>query len=284
MTTAVSARDVQALRVSTGAGMMDCKRALVESQGDLEAAKDWLRSKGVASARGKADRETREGAVSVALAADGKAGAMVLLACETDFVARNEQFITLLEDLSQQALLSGAECFDAQSMQGVTVSERLVQSVAVLGENVRLGGVVRLEAPAEGRICSYVHTNQRIGVLVALESPPDMAAERIEEVGLDVAMHIAAIPVQAISEDQLRPEDVERERGVLETRFRESGRPEQLAEKVISGQLRKYLQEVTLLEQAFVRQPEQSVRAMLEKAACEVQGELIVRRFDKFQV
>ncbi len=269
----ISAAMVKELRERTGAGMMDCKRALAESGGDLEAATDWLRKKGLAAAAKKAGRATSEGLIGIDVR-DG-VGVMVEVNSETDFVARNELF----QDLVRRILLVARDARgDVEALRrqklpdsGRTVEEEITQAIATIGENLNLRRAAFLEVEP-GIVSGYVHAQSaaglgKIGVLVALRS--EAAPERLAELGKQLAMHVAASNPQAVSVEQLDPAVVERERGILREQALASGKPENIVEKMVEGRLRKFYQEAVLLEQPFVMDPDRPVRKVLEEFARE---------------
>lgn len=282
----ISAADVKTLREMTGVGMMDCKKALTETNGDIEAAVDWLRSKGLAKAAKKADRVAAEGLVGVAT--DGKRAAIVEINSETDFVARNEQFQSIVRNASKIALdVNGeVEALGKADFPGTgrTVSEELTEAIAKIGENMTLRRAAVLEVN-EGVVGSYVHSAiseglGRIGVLVGLESTGDKA--KLEALGRQVAMHVAATKPLSLSSDDLDPEAVERERSVFSEQARQSGKPDNIIEKMVEGRIRKYYEEVTLLAQTFVIDGENTVEQAVKNAETDVGAPIKVTGFVLF--
>ncbi|MBK8157418.1 MAG: elongation factor Ts [Rhodospirillaceae bacterium] len=269
----ITAALVKELREASGAGMMDCKKALAENNGDVEASIDWLRKKGLAAAAKKAGRVAAEGLVGAV--ADGTAGALVEVNSETDFVARNEQFQGFVSAVTRLALANG----DVEALKsakypdgGVTVTEKLTNLVATIGENMNLRRAVRLSVP-NGVVASYVHNAAapgmgKIGVLVALESTGDAA--KLQALGKQIAMHVAAANPQSLSIDQVDPAMLERERSVLAEQARASGKAEEIIGKMVEGRLRKYYEDVVLLEQLYVIDGESRVKQVVEKAAKEI--------------
>jgi elongation factor Ts len=266
----VSAALVKDLREKTGAGMMDCKKALGETKGDLEAAVDWLRKKGLAAAAKKAGRVAAEGLVGVH--AEGKKGALVEVNAETDFVARNEQFQAFVRTVAKLALDQGSdvEALGRQTYpgEGKPVAEKLTQLIATIGENMALRRTVALSVP-NGVVASYMHNQAapglgKIGVLVALESTAD--AGKLAQLGKQLAMHVAAANPQALTVADIDPKTLERERAVLAEQARASGKPEEIVAKMVEGRLRKYYEEVVLLEQTYVVDGESRVKAVIEAA------------------
>ncbi|QQR68295.1 MAG: elongation factor Ts [Alphaproteobacteria bacterium] len=278
--TEISATLVKTLRDRTGAGMMDCKKALIETSGDLEAAIDWLRKKGLSAAAKKAGRVAAEGLV--ALAASGKVGAVIELNAETDFVARNDQFQALARQAAQAALDKGE---DMEALQAV-LGPALTNLIATVGENMALRRVRRLSV-TEGVVAAYCHAAispglGRIGVLVALESKADPA--RLNELGRQIAMHIAATKPESVSKDAIPADLIEREKQILADQARASGKPEDVIAKMVEGRLRKYYEEVALLEQVWVHDGERKVSVMLEQLGKEWGTPVVVTGFARFHL
>jgi elongation factor Ts len=281
---AISAAQVKELREKTGAGMMDCKKALTENDGDMEAAVDWLRTKGLAAAAKKAGRVASEGLV----ACDGNRGAVVEVNSETDFVARNEQFQAFVGNVAKLALETGGdlEALTAAAYPGTgrNVADELTQLIATIGENMSLRRVATISVD-QGVVTSYVHAAAapglgRIGVLVGLESAGD--AGKLGELGRQLAMHVAAATPQSVAVADLDPAAVERERNVLIEQARESGKPENIIEKMVEGRLRKFYEEVVLSEQVWVIDGESRVSQVLEQAAGEIGAPVKVAGFVRF--
>jgi len=259
----ITATMVKDLREKTGAGMMDCKAALNEAQGDMEAAVDWLRAKGLAKAAKKAGRVAAEGLIG--LAADAKQAALVEVNSETDFVARNQKFQEMVSAIAAAALkVKGDVDKLAAAKYGsgkATVAETVKEMIGSIGENMTLRRAAHLSA-AKGVVASYMHNTiapglGKIGVIVALESAGN--AEQLKSFGRQIAMHIAAANPQAVAVDSLDKAVIERERAVLTEQAKESGKPAQVIEKMVEGRLRKFYEEVVLLAQAFVHDPETTV-------------------------
>jgi len=268
---AITAQLVKELRSRSGAGMMDCKKALTEVDGDVEAAMDWLRTKGLASAAKKAGRVASEGLIGVI--AGGAAGALVEVNSETDFVARNDQFQAFVKTVAELALANDGD-LEAVSASGFPGSERkvgeeLTHLIATVGENMNLRRAAAVSA-VPGVVVSYIHNAVapglgKIGVIVGLKSEGPTAA--LEGLGKQLAMHIAAASPQAVSRDDLDPAVVERERQVLSDQARESGRPENIIEKMVEGRLRKFFEESVLLSQTWVIDGDSKVSDILAAAA-----------------
>ncbi|HGG63111.1 MAG TPA: elongation factor Ts [Rhodobacteraceae bacterium] len=263
---AITAAMVKELRDSTGAGMMDAKKALVENDGDMEAAVDWLRTKGLAKAAKKSGRTAAEGLVAVKV--DGGKGVAVEVNSETDFVAKNADFQEMVGGIASVALtVDGIDALNAADMGGKSVADTVTDKIAVIGENMSVRRMTTLDGD---QVVSYVHNAVtdgmgKIGVLVALKGDN-------EAFGRQVAMHIAAVNPASLSEDDLAPAVVEHEKEILTQQARESGKPEQVIEKMIVGRMKKFLSEVTLLGQSFVVNPDLTVAAAAKEAGVEITG------------
>jgi elongation factor Ts len=267
----ITAALVKELREKTGAGMMDCKRALNETGGEMEPAIDWLRKKGLSAAAKKAGRVAAEGLVGVLT--HGRAGAVVEVNSETDFVARNEQFQGLVKGVTRAALDHGEalEAIKAAGLPGTdaTVASELTRLIATIGENMSLRRARRLEV-AEGVVIGYVHNPVapglgKIGVLVALESAA--GTDPLAALGKQLAMHVAAAAPHALDVSSVDPAALDRERAVLREQAKASGKPEAIVEKMVEGRVRKYYEEVVLLEQLYVVDGETKVAKVVEAAA-----------------
>ena len=266
----ITATQVKELREKSGAGMMDCKKALSEAKGDMDAAIDWLRTKGLATAAKKSGRIASEGLVAIAIS--GQKGALVELNAETDFVSRNEEFQDFVRTLAQIAL--EAEDIDGLNQMeypgtGRTVQDEVTHKIATIGENMALRRFEKIEV-ASGIVVPYIHNAAadqvgRIGVLVGLDS--QAPAETLQEMGKPLAMHIAATNPASISVDALDKHLIQRERDVLIEQAKASGKSHEIAEKMVEGRMRKFYEEVVLLEQIFVIDGESKVKDVIEKAA-----------------
>ena len=283
----VTAALVKELRQKSGAGMMDCKKALAETDGDMEAAVDWLRTKGLATAAKKSGRVASEGLV--AFCVDGTKGAVIELNAETDFVARNTEFQEFASTLAKLAL--GADDLESLSASdypgtGRNVADELTQKIATIGENMSLRRMAALSV-GSGTVVSYMHNSTapglgRIGVLVALESTA--AADVLEGLGKQIAMHIAATSPASLSVDDLDPESVQRERDVLIEQAKASGKPQEIAEKMVQGRMKKYYQEVVLLEQTSVIDGETRIADVVANAGKDASAEIALTGFVRFNL
>ena len=285
---AITASLVKDLREKTGAGMMDCKKALAETDGNVDAAVDWLREKGLAAAAKKSGRVAAEGLVGMAI--DGTKGAAVEVNSETDFVARNEQFQAFVEGVAQVALTADGdvEALTAADYPGAgkSVADQLVDQVATIGENMT---VRRTEAisVSEGAVGGYVHTAVKdglgkIGVLVALESSGDAAA--LSALGKQIAMHVAATNPAAVNVEDLDPAVVEKERSILAAEAKNSGKPDNIVEKMVEGRIRKFYSEVVLTQQTYVINPDLTVEKALKEAEAEVGAPIKLAGFIRMAV
>ncbi len=283
----ITAALVKDLREKTGAGMMDCKKALTETTGDLEAAVDWLRKKGLAAAAKKAGRVAAEGLVGVA--AEGTLGAIAEVNSETDFVARNEAFQTFVNTVAQLAMGAGGDLealLAADYPGGGTVASTVTDMISKIGENMSVRRTAILQV-SDGVVAAYMHNQVapalgKIGVLVALESSGDKA--KLAAFGRQLAMHVAATNPQALDASDLDPVAVERERNVLGEQARASRKPENVVEKMIEGRLRKFYEEVCLLDQTFVIDGENKVRQAVEQAGEDAGGPIKVTGFLRYQL
>ena len=283
----ITAATVKELRERTGAGMMDCKKALAETSGEMEAAVDWLRAKGLAAAAKKSGRTAAEGLIGVAV--EGTRGAIVEINSETDFVAKNEQFQDFVRTVAQLALTSGGTVDDllaANYPAGGTVAEVLTNNIATIGENQSLRRSAVLEV-TQGAVVPYVHNAVapglgKIGVLVALES--GAPAETLQALGKQVAMHIAAANPLALNGDELDPALIERERAIAMEKAKESGKPQNIAEKMVEGGLAKFRKESALLSQLFVMDNKTPVADVLATAAKEAGAGIEVTAFVRLQL
>lgn len=284
----ITAAAVKELRERSGAGMMDCKKALSEANGDMEAAVDWLRAKGLAAAQKKSSRTAAEGLVGVAVS--GTTGVAVEVNSETDFVAKNEQFQDFVRSAAQVALASGAADAEALSAQahpaGGTLGEKLVANIATIGENQTLRRVGRV-AVSQGLVVDYVHNAAapglgKIGVLVGLEG--DAPTDELQVLGKQIAMHIAAAFPLALSSDQIDPALLERERAIAAEKAAESGKPADIIAKMLDGAVAKFAKENALLSQLFVMDNKTPVGDVVAKKAKELGASITLKSYVRFQL
>ena len=272
----ITAALVKDLRERTGAGMMDCKKALVENGGDMEAAIDWLRKKGLSAAAKKSGRVAAEGLVGVASA--GTKAAMVEVNAETDFVARNDTFQAFVAEVAKVALAVGEdlEAIKAAPFPGTgrNVGEELTHLVATIGENMNIRRA-RVLSVSQGAVATYMHSAVKpglgkIGVLAAVQGAGEI--EALETLGRQIGMHVAAASPEALDTSAVDPAALEREKAVLTEQARASGKPDNIIEKMVEGRIRKYYEEVVLLEQVWVHDGESRVKAVVKKAGAELTG------------
>ncbi len=285
--TEITATMVKDLREKTGAGMMDCKKALNESGGAMDAAVDWLRKKGLSAAAKKSGRVAAEGLVAVA--SSGTKAAVVEVNAETDFVARNDQFQAFALQVAKTALETGADIDAlkaAKTPAGATIEETLTNLVATIGEHMSLRRTTHLSV-TNGIVASYVHNALapnlgKIGVLIALESTAD--AEKLQELGKQIAMHVAAARPEALAIADVDTKALDRERNVLADQARASGKPEEIIAKMVEGRLRKYYEEVVLLEQIYVVDGENRIAQVIENAAKTLGAPIKLTGFARYQL
>lgn len=275
--TTITASEVNKLRQMTGAGMMDCKNALVETQGDFEAAVDYLRKKGAKIAAKRADREATEGCVIAMVNESRSAGVIVLLACETDFVAKNEAFVELAKSIATLAMdnkPADLDALKALSLNGVAVADRLMDEVAKIGEKI---DVTKYELVEGSNVVSYIHGSNRMGVLVEMNNA---ATDANMVAGKDVAMQIAAMNPVAVNRDSVDANTIERELEIGREQARAEGKPEAMIDRIASGKLEKFFKESTLIAQDFVKDGSMTV----EKYLSSVEPGLTVTRFKRVQL
>ena len=283
----ITAAQVKELREKSGAGMMDCKKALNETNGDMASAVDWLRTKGLAAAAKKSGRVASEGLIAASVA-DG-VGALIELNSETDFVSRNDEFQNFAKALADIALgVNDLDALKAADFPGTgrTVEEELTQKIVTIGENMSLRRMQKVSVDS-GLVVPYIHNTVgdglgRIGVLVGLSSTADEASLAV--LGKQLAMHIAATSPASLSVDDLDPAMVRRERDVLIEQAKASGKPQDIAEKMVEGRMRKYYEEVVLLEQIFVVDGETKVKAVIEMAAKDAGSAIALTAFSQFNL
>ena len=304
----ISAQLVKQLRDRTGAGMMECKKALQEANGDLEEAEVILRKRGIAAATKKETRSTKQGLIAAHLDGDGKLGVLVEVNCESDFVARTEDFQTLVADVAahiaetkpkyvrveevteaERANFKAHEALYEQKLtrdQGTTVSELVKTKIAKLGENIAISRFVIYELSGSGAIANYIHTGGQIGVLLELNTGKSETVDTSEfkTLARDVAMQVAAIPSQYVSRDQVPPDVLQKERDIQRERAIAEGKPEKMAEKIAEGRMGKFYEEVCLVEQPFIRENTISVGELMRTVGSKVGDTVQVSRFVRFKV
>jgi elongation factor Ts len=261
---AITAQEVNKLRQMTGAGMMDCKKALTEAEGDFEKAIDILRKKGQKVSASRADRETKEGTIVTKVSADGTTGYLLSLTCETDFVAKNEEFVAFANtalELATENNASSVADIQALPFEGITVGEKIIELTGKIGEKIEIS---HFEVVKDEAVVPYIHSNGKLGVLVALTNT---SGADVEEAGKDVAMQIAAMNPVAVDKDGVDASVIEREIEVGKDQARQEGKPEEMLEKIALGKLNKFYKENTLLSQAFVKDGSLSIAQYLDKVS-----------------
>ncbi len=261
----ITAALVKELRERTGAGMMDCKKALTAVEGDMDKAIDFLREKGLAAAAKKASRVAAEGVVASFVSEDGKVGVIVEINCETDFVAKTDNFKALVNAIAAHIAATNPADMDAlmaSEIEGKTVSALVTESIAKIGENISVRRFARYEVP-EGVVAAYIHGGGKIGVLVNMQGGS-------AELGKDVAMHIAAANPSYLNREQVPASELEHEKEVLSEQARNEGKPEKIIEKMVIGRIQKFYKEVCLLDQEFVKDPDQTIAKLLKANNAEV--------------
>ncbi len=286
--TDISAKLVKELRILTGAGMMDCKKALSESGGEFEEAIDWLRTKGLATAAKKSDRDANEGLVCVKV--NNNLGTIIEVNSETDFVARNDQFQAFVSTIADEALYEEVSLDDLLSKpypdSEITISEKLNELVSTIGENLSIKRVKSISVK-NGKICSYIHNVVapnlgRIGVLVGIEA--EKVDEEIDNISKQIAMHIAATSPLSISKDDLSEDIINKEKDVYKNQAIESGKPENIINKMVEGRLRKFFEEVCLYDQVFVIDNETKISDLLLNFSKEFNNKVSISSFVRFQL
>jgi elongation factor Ts len=261
---AITAQDVNKLRQMTGAGMMDCKKALTEAEGDFEKAVDILRKKGQKVSASRADRETKEGVVATRVTENGAKGTLLSLTCETDFVAKNEGFVTFANTLIDIAVANGAaskEAVLALQFENITIAEKIIEMTGKIGEKIDIS---HFEIITAETVVPYIHSNGKLGVLVGLVNT---SGTDVEEAGKDVAMQIAAMNPVAVDKDGVDASTIEREIEIGKEQARAEGKPEEMLEKIAMGKLQKFYKESTLLSQQFVKDNSKSIAQYLDSVS-----------------
>jgi len=282
----ISAADVMKLRRASGQGMMDCKKALEEANGDFEAAMELLRKKGLATLQKRADRETTQGRLVSRKSADGRTVAMVTLCCETDFVARNEDFLAVSEKLGDCALLA-AEGSSPQSLMEMQIDDRpfsdiLTEAVSKIGEKIEIGDFARYTLTGSGIIGFYVHFNEKTGAMVEIETDSDQTAKALKQLANELAMHITAIKPIAVDRESVPSSVLEQERRIAAEQVK--NKPANMVEKIVEGKIAKFLKENCLVDQPFVKDDSKTVSEVLNEAARAAGGRAKIKRFARFEI
>jgi len=284
----ISATMVMKLRKMTGQGMMDCKRALQEANGNIEQATDILRKKGLTTLAKRAERETSEGLVVCKSSADGQTAAIATLCCETDFVAKNDNFVATAQTLADYALACSAEK-GAENILETAVDDRkfsdiLTETVSKTGEKTQVGDYAKYKLDGPGLISTYIHFNEKVGTMVQIETSDETtaAADVLKQTASDIAMHITATKPMALDKADIAPETIEREKSIFAEQVK--NKPANIIEKIIEGKIRKFFAENCLLDQPFVKDDSKSVAQVLADAAKQAGGEAKIKRFVRFEV
>jgi elongation factor Ts len=282
----ISAKSVKDLRDKTGAGMMDCKRALGDADGDIEKAVEFLRERGLAKAGKRGGRATSEGAVSIAI--DGSVAAMVEVGCETDFVARTDMFVEfgkkLAEVVAKDQSIDGPDALLKASVDGETVADKVNGAISRLGENIVVKRVARLDAGASGVAGGYVHAGGNLGVVVTLAT--EGSGTELDSLAKDLAMHVAAADPSPIAVDRSGIDStlLDSERLIFRNQAVQSGKPEAVVEKIVEGRINKYLSEICLVEQAFVKDPDRTIGDLLRDVGAKVGAETAVNGYQRYKL
>lgn len=278
----ISAKIVKELRDKTGAGMMDCKKALTQAEGDLEKAVDILREKGLASAAKKSGRVAAEGVIATYISEDHKNASIIELNCETDFVSANEAFIALANDIAEAVAKNDVvdlEAVKALSHGEGTVQDAITALIAKLGENMNFRRYEKISAP-EGLVASYIHMGGKIGVLVEVKA--DNATDAVSSVAKDIAMHVAALNPQFLDNSSVDADTIAREREIYRVQALNEGKPEKIVDKMVDGRINKFFKEVCLVNQMFVKNPDLSIEAFIKEES-KKNGNIELVKFVRFE-
>ena len=284
----ISAATVMKLRKMSGQGMMDCKKALQEADGNIEQAMDSLRKKGLATLAKRAERETTEGLVVSKSSQDGKTSVLATLCCETDFVAKSDDFVAMAQKLTDYAMVcpadQGAENILESVVDGKKFSDILTETVSKTGEKTQVGDDAKYQLDGPGLISTYIHFNDKVGTMVQIETSDDnvAAADVLKQTASDIAMHITATKPMALDKDEIDSETIEREKSIFAEQVK--NKPANIIEKIIEGKMRKFFAENCLLDQPFVKDDSKSVAQVLADAAKQAGGEAKIKRFVRFEV
>ena len=284
----ISAATVMKLRKMSGQGMMDCKKALQEADGNIEQAMDSLRKKGLATLAKRAERETSEGLVVSKSSQDGKTAVLTTLCCETDFVAKSEDFVAMAQKLTDYALVcpveQGVENILETVVDGKKFSDVLTETVSKTGEKTQVGDYAKYQLDGPGLIGTYIHFNEKVGAMVQIETSDDnvAATDVLKQTASDIAMHITATKPLALDKDDIDSEIIEREKSIFAEQMK--NKPANIIEKIVEGKMKKFFEENCLLDQPFVKDDSQSVVQVLADAAKQAGGEAKIKKFVRFEV
>jgi len=284
----ISAAMVMKLRKMSGQGMMDCKKALEESNGNYEQAIDILRKKGLATLAKRAERETTQGLVVCKGSRDGKTAAMATLCCETDFVAKSEDFVAAAQSLAQYALAcpqdNGTENLLETAINGKKYKDLLTETVSKTGEKIQIGDYAKFKLDGPGLICTYIHFNEKVGTMVQISASDEAtaASDALKRTANDIAMHITATKPLALNKDQIDAETIEHEKAIFAEQVK--NKPANIVDKIVQGKMQKFFAENCLLQQAFVKDDSKTVEKVLSEAAKQAGGQATITRFVRFDV
>jgi elongation factor Ts len=283
----ITASLVNELRKKTNVGMMECKKALTETNGDIDAAVTYLRERGIMKAAGKADREASEGIIAARLSDDGKSGILIEVNCETDFVSRNEGYVKFVDEIADALAGSSAKTLDealAVQIGDLSVEDFVKAKVLELGENIRLRKFERFDLQDGGAIAQYIHMGGKVGVLleVSAGSGDTAAKEEFRALVKDITLHIAAAAPKGLSREEISAEAIEAEKNIYRVQLAAEGKPEAMIEKIVEGKIGKFFSEAVLLEQAFVKDPETTIKKLVEATGKSVGDSLAIKRFVRF--
>ena len=284
----ISAARVMELRKMSGQGMMDCKKALQETNGDVEQAMDLLRKKGLATLAKRAGRDTSEGLVVCKSSEDGKTAILATLCCETDFVAKSDDFVATAKTLADYALAcpadEGVDNLLETSVDGKTFNDILTETVSKTGEKTQVGDYAKYSLDGAGLIGTYIHFNEKVGTMIQIETGDEATAnnEALRQTATDIAMHITATKPMALDKDQIAPETIEREKAIFAEQVK--NKPENIIEKIVEGKMQKFYVENCLLQQPFVKDDSKTIEQVLAEAAQQAGGEAKMKRFVRFEV
>ena len=284
----ISASMVMKLRKISGQGMMDCKRALQEANGDIDEAMKVLRKKGLATLVKRAERETSEGLVVCKTEEDGRVAALATLCCETDFVARSDDFVVAAEALADFALAcsadEGVENILETAVEGKKFSDILTEAVSKIGEKIQVGDFAKCRLDGPGLISTYIHFNGKVGTMVQIETSDDnvASADVLKQTAADIAMHITATKPLSLDKDGISPDTIEREKAIFAEQVKD--KPANIIDRIVEGKIKKFYAENCLLEQPFVKDDSKTIAGVLAEAAKEAGGEAKIKRFARFEV
>ena len=283
----ITATLVNELRKKTNVGMMECKKALTETNGDIDAAVTYLRERGMMKAAAKADREATEGIIAARLSADGKTGILLEVNCETDFVSRNESYVKFVDQIADTLSASSAKTLEealAEKIEGLAVEDFIKAKTLELGENIRLRKFERFDLQDGGAIAQYIHMGGKVGVLleVSASSGETAVKDGFRDLVKDITLHIAAAAPKGLSRDEISEDQIEAEKNIYRAQLAAEGKPAEMIEKIVMGKIGKFFSEAVLLEQAFVKDPETTIKKLVEQTGKDLGDSLVVKRFVRF--